>query len=44
MILNNTIETGISGSNNIWAAIRRYFEQYVSIEVNISQAWDHSEM
>ena len=44
MILKTTIDTGINGSNNIWVAIRRYFEQYVSIEVNISQAWDHSEM
>ena len=43
MILKTTIDTGINGSNNIWVAIRRYFEQYVSIEVNISQARDHCE-
>ena len=44
MILKTTIDTGIKGSNNIWVAIRRYFEQYVSIEVKISQASDHCEM
>ena len=44
MILKNTIGTGTNGSYIIRAAIRRYFEQYVSIELNISQAWDHSEM
>ena len=43
MILKNTIGTGTKGSNFIWAAIRRYFEQHVSIELNISQAWGHSE-
>ena len=44
MILKNTIGTGTNGSNIIWAAIRRYFEQYVSIEVNISQVRDHCEV
>ena len=43
MKLKTTIETGINGSNNIWVAIRRYFEQNISIEVNISQARDHCE-
>ena len=27
MILNNTVGTDTSGSNNIWTAIRRYSEQ-----------------
>ena len=44
MKLKTTIETGVNGSNNIWVAIRRYFEQNISIEVNISQARDHCEM
>ena len=44
MTLKTTIDTGINGSNNIWVAIGRFFEQYVSIEVKISQASDHCEM
>ena len=44
MILKTTIDTGINGSNNIWVAIRRYFEQYVSIKLKISPTSDHCEM
>ena len=43
MILNKTVETVTSGSNDIWTAIRRYSEQNPNIEVNISEAWDHKE-
>ena len=43
MILNNTIETGISRSKNIWAVTRRFFQQYCSIDENIAEALDYSE-